>query len=193
MSHCLCVCQKASSLLVTNKLLRVAAQLLTDTPTLTSFSTEPVGPTTTATAHTATTHTAAAHSFQTSHQGTQGIEGEEEGDDRKGEERGWALKRQVAHLADTLAGVADPTDRLTVLEVIGQGAFGLVFRGRWRNLDVAVKTVGGDLVNWLAVIAGCCWCHGAQSLSCNFHGVCHNVHRFLGSRRPNFESFVGSS
>ena len=32
-------------------------------------------------------------------------------------------------------------DKLELFQVIGQGASSVVYRGRWRNLDVAVKTV----------------------------------------------------
>jgi hypothetical protein len=49
--------------------------------------------------------------------------------------------------------------QLTLLGVIGRGSWGMVFKGQWRNLDVAVKTVGGGsgaCCVGLAVML--CWC-----------------------------------
>lgn len=36
-------------------------------------------------------------------------------------------------------GEQEGGDRLTLMELIGEGGFGAVYRGRWRNMDVAVK------------------------------------------------------
>ena len=48
--------------------------------------------------------------------------------------------RQVANLVSGGDRVLD--DTLALLETIGEGAHGTVYKGRWRNLDVAVKVRG---------------------------------------------------
>ena len=35
-------------------------------------------------------------------------------------------------------------EQLVLTDVIGKGGFGAVYRGRWRNLDVAVKVSDAD-------------------------------------------------
>ena len=47
----------------------------------------------------------------------------------------------MRQIAGQLASKQDDPDRLTVLELIGKGAYGRVNRGLWRNVEVAVKTV----------------------------------------------------
>ena len=37
---------------------------------------------------------------------------------------------------------ANGGDTLSLIEPIGKGGFGIVYRGRWRNMDVAVKVRG---------------------------------------------------
>eukprot|EP00198_Chlamydomonas_reinhardtii_P010486 XP_001699823.1 predicted protein [Chlamydomonas reinhardtii] len=46
---------------------------------------------------------------------------------------------EVARLISELAG--HTAEQLVILEPIGQGGYGTVYKGLWRNLDVAVKTV----------------------------------------------------
>ena len=49
--------------------------------------------------------------------------------------------RRVQQLTDEMMMVSED-EKLVLGRAIGQGAYGTVFLGRWRNLDVAVK-VGG--------------------------------------------------
>ena len=52
--------------------------------------------------------------------------------------------KQVANLVSAAGGGMDgggDSNRLELLESIGGGAHGTVWRGRWRNMNVAVKTV----------------------------------------------------
>ena len=60
---------------------------------------------------------------------------------KRGEE---ALMREVKEVAESVVargGQSGGGDRLELLHSIGGGAHGTVFKGRWRNMDVAVKTV----------------------------------------------------
>ena len=49
--------------------------------------------------------------------------------------------KDVADSVDARGGEKGGKDKLELLETIGGGAHGTVFKGRWRNMDVAVKTV----------------------------------------------------
>ena len=49
--------------------------------------------------------------------------------------------KEVADSVDARGGEKGGKDKLELLETIGGGAHGTVFKGRWRNMDVAVKTV----------------------------------------------------
>ena len=49
----------------------------------------------------------------------------------------WQPMREVQYLMDTT--LAANGGRLVLREFIGKGAYGSVFRGTWRNTDVAVK------------------------------------------------------
>ena len=60
-------------------------------------------------------------------------------------QRASALHSNVRQLVGRLnTAVAEDPNRLVILGLIGSGAFGSVHKGRWRNMDVAVKTVRND-------------------------------------------------
>ena len=55
-----------------------------------------------------------------------------------------ALMKEVMEVVDSVnarVGMEGGGDKLEMLHTIGGGAHGTVFKGRWRNMDVAVKTV----------------------------------------------------
>ena len=77
------------------------------------------------------------------------------------------LRSSVRHMAEqvTAAGSSawakDDPNRLVILNRIGEGAFGSVHRGRWRNMEVAVK-----IVSLLRDAPACCHRSHAREHSC---------------------------
>ena len=47
----------------------------------------------------------------------------------------------LAEVRQLMTSMGSDQDKLVILHEIGRGGFGTVFKGRWRGLDVAVKTV----------------------------------------------------
>jgi predicted outer membrane repeat protein len=69
--------------------------------------------------------------------------------------------RQVANLVN--GGDRGLDDKLVLLETIGEGAHGTVYKGKWRNLDVAVKVRGGLVLHMFLNLLNVVVLHGRQS------------------------------